>query len=154
MLNENFATTNEGFRCPIYFEDHSYGGIVSQIENLVDYDFGFTVRSTFINGVPYFAAVDICKGLALSTDHTTHHVMQAVNDVLESGYGINQMVDNYESDPSHPMAGDKNPVNSTFFENESAPLHGMRGQNPAKSRNSAPLWYRGGKNLVKLRVYK
>ena len=111
MLNENFTTTNGEFRCPIYFEDHSYGGIVSQIENLVNYDFGFAVRSTFINGKPYFAAVDICKGLALSTDHTTHHVMQAVNDVLVY-YNMDQQNSVYDNSEhtTLPLGGAKMPI--------------------------------------------
>lgn len=78
-MNNNYQNN---ITCPIYFENHDFGGIISQVENLINYDFGFAIRTTFINSKPYFCAIDICRGLSLSKDHVTHHVMQAVNDIL------------------------------------------------------------------------
>ena len=40
ISQENYQIEgNDMPKCPIYFEDHSFGGIVSQIENLINYDY-------------------------------------------------------------------------------------------------------------------
>lgn len=88
MNNRKIIIENE-LNCPMYFENHNYGGLVSEIENLINHDLGVTVRTIFINSKPYFCAVDICKGLSLDLDRSSEYTMQAVNDIIQSGYILN-----------------------------------------------------------------
>lgn len=69
--------------CPIYFEDHQFGGHVSSIENFTNLNFG-TVRTTFLNRKPYFCGVDICRGLCLNPKNSHQFIMEAVRDILDT----------------------------------------------------------------------
>ena len=69
--------------CPIYFEDHHFGGHVSSIENFTNLNLG-TVKTTFLNRKPYFCATDICRGLCLNTENTGVFVSEAVKDILDT----------------------------------------------------------------------
>lgn len=80
---------NNNAICPIYFEDHSFGGFVNQIENFTNINFG-TVRTTVINGKPYFASVDICRGLCITDKHSGDYVSNAVSKILRNNYDVNE----------------------------------------------------------------
>ena len=86
IMNNNFSPI-----CPIYFENHNFAGHVSSIEEFTNCDFG-VVRTTFLNGKPYFAAKDICIGLCLSTDNMFTFVQEAVNDIINS-YNLTESAD-------------------------------------------------------------
>ncbi len=66
--------------CPIYFENHEFGGHLYSIENFTNFKFG-CIRTTILNGKPYFSAKDICRGLCLDTDNVSRFVSEAVNDL-------------------------------------------------------------------------
>ena len=72
-------------QCPIYFENHQFGGHVSSIENFTNMDLGM-VRTTFLNGKPYFSATDLCRGLQLNTKNTFQFVNEAVSDIVNNYY--------------------------------------------------------------------
>jgi prophage antirepressor-like protein len=76
--------------CPIYFENHEFGGHLYSIENFTNFKFG-CIRTTILNGKPYFAAKDICIGLCLGTDNISRFVSEAVNDLGIYIYPLNQI---------------------------------------------------------------
>ena len=67
--------------CPIYFENHNFAGHVASIEEFTNCDFG-VVRTTFLNGKPYFSASDICNGLYLDIRNVGVFVNEAANDIM------------------------------------------------------------------------
>ena len=60
-------------RCPVYMEDHTYGGNIARIESFTNINFG-KMRTTVINGKPYFCCIDICRALGLDSDHAARDV--------------------------------------------------------------------------------
>ena len=67
--------------CPIYFENHEFGGHLYSIENFTNFKFG-CIRTTILNGKPYFAALDICRGLYISDSNSGAYVSEAVNNIM------------------------------------------------------------------------
>ena len=150
ISQENYQIEdNDMPKCPIYFEDHSFGGIVSQIENLINYDFGFNIRSTFINGKVYFCANDICKGLALNTKDTSKLTMQAADDVML--YYNSNNADNLRNDNDSLFGYNLyNPINMGVDDTPRMPFGGY--QNPVNTDDTTPVPQRGYQNPVNTRV--
>ena len=87
--NDDFGKgiiNNEEYMCPIYFSNHDWGGVVREIENFTNLYFDFNVRSTLLNGKPYFASSDVLKCLNMDTKNTSTVVMRAIDDLLHSEY--------------------------------------------------------------------
>ena len=84
MNNENLITENEIF-CPIYFENHNYPGHLYSIENFTNINFG-DIRTTIINGRPYFSAIDLCRGLLINPKNISQMVIEASQDIINSYY--------------------------------------------------------------------
>lgn len=84
MNNENLITENEMF-CPIYFENHIYPGHLYSIENFTNINFG-DIRTTIINGRPYFSAIDLCRGLLINPKNISQMVIEASQDIINSYY--------------------------------------------------------------------
>ena len=84
MNNENLITENE-MSCPIYFENHIYPGHLYSIENFTNINFG-DIRTTIINGRPYFSAIDLCRGLLIDPKHISQMVIEASQDIINSYY--------------------------------------------------------------------
>ena len=99
---------NYVIECPIYFEDHRFGGHVASIENLTSVDLD-VVRTTILNGKPYFAAADVCKGLYI--DSYRHAVIEAVADINNYNYCKNVT-------PCTRTTGLENSLNTGFVEDE------------------------------------
>ena len=72
---------NNGVVCPIYFENHNFCGHLASINRFVNMDLG-SIRTTIINNKPYFAGVDICRGLCLDPDKASSYIKEAVKDIL------------------------------------------------------------------------
>ena len=79
MMN-NFNTNPMTTVCGVYFEDHTYSGRLLEISNFTNINFG-SVRSTVINGKPYFCANDICRCLDIDTKNVNRILDYAVNDI-------------------------------------------------------------------------
>lgn len=67
--------------CPIYFENHNFAGHLVSINQFINMDLG-NIRTTIINGKPYFAGVDICRGLYLDPNKSSEYILEAVKDIL------------------------------------------------------------------------
>jgi prophage antirepressor-like protein len=48
--------------CPIYYENHFYGGVMPQISKFTNIDFG-EIRVVYLNSTPYFCLRDVCRAL-------------------------------------------------------------------------------------------
>ena len=48
--------------CPIYYENHFYGGTIPQITTFTNIDFG-DIRVVYLNNRPYFCLRDVCVAL-------------------------------------------------------------------------------------------
>lgn len=79
-MNENTNIT-----CPVYFENHEFGGHLYSIENFTNINFG-NVRTTIINNKPYFSAIDLCRGLLINTNKVSQMVIEASQDIINSYY--------------------------------------------------------------------
>lgn len=78
---------NEVLTCPIYFENHEFGGHLYSIEEFTNINFG-TVRTTFLNGKPYFSAKEIANNLWMNpTTYRTivHDCIIDVERAIERG---------------------------------------------------------------------
>lgn len=78
----NQVIPNNSLMCPIYFEDHKFGGNITSIENFTSFKFDHGVKTTIINGEPYFCASDICLGLYLDNKHMSEMTRDAVEGIL------------------------------------------------------------------------
>lgn len=78
----NQIISNNNLICPIYFEDHKFGGNITSIENFTSLKFEHGVKTTIINGEPYFCASDICLGLYLDNKHMSEMTRDAVEGIL------------------------------------------------------------------------
>ena len=122
--NDDFGKgiiNNEEYMCPIYFSNHDWGGVVREIENFTNLYFDFNVRSTLLNGKPYFASSDVLKCLNMDTNNSRSVVMKAINDLVQSEYANLQSQPNQENeDPLQTTRGARYQENQWFnrFENE------------------------------------
>jgi len=60
MFNE--TENSKEVICPIYYENHFYGGAMPQITTFTNIDFG-DIRVVYLNGAPYFCLRDVCVAL-------------------------------------------------------------------------------------------
>lgn len=74
---------NEVLTCPIYFENHEFGGHLYSIEEFTNINFG-NIRTTILNGKPYFAAMDVVNNLHMAVKSYHTIVQECIQDVEES----------------------------------------------------------------------
>lgn len=77
---------DEEYSCPIYFSNHDWGGTIREIENFTNVYFDFNIRSTLLNGKPYFCSNDVLKCLNMDTNNSRNTVSRVINDLLQSEY--------------------------------------------------------------------
>jgi prophage antirepressor-like protein len=71
-----------GSVCPIEFDNHMYAGSIAKVEMFSNIEFG-DIRTTFINGRPYFCAIDIMNALGISDKNINRNIDNAVQDIIE-----------------------------------------------------------------------
>jgi prophage antirepressor-like protein len=72
----------------VYFKNHEYAGTLDSYDifPVPNNNFGL-VKATIINGMQYFCAIDICRGLCLDVDHTS----SIVKDIEKEIMGLNKV---------------------------------------------------------------
>ena len=66
--------------CPIYYENHFYGGAIPQISKFTNIDFG-EIRVVYLNGRPYFCLRDICVALEFEdVDASMRNILREIDN--------------------------------------------------------------------------
>ena len=95
---------------PIEFDNHKYAGINYEISRFTNIDLG-SVRSVYINSVPYFCLIDICNVLGLNVDKASTNIrnridyMNSIPNPYNKRVGVNSM--NYYYLPVQYQSGIK-----------------------------------------------